>query len=133
MRLVVTGYRHWLTSDAVWRALEYQRFLVHSQDPWFSVAFGDCLTGVDALAKTWCQAHMGDQTMPQVVFKEYVADWDRFGLAAGPRRNIAMVDEVEPDLVLAFMHPRSKGTRQCAEYARSKGIMVHEIWEGRAG
>lgn len=39
-----------------------------------------------------------------------------------------MIDTEKPDLVLAFLHPASKGTVQCVRYARSKGIEVKEVW-----
>lgn len=46
--------------------------------------------------------------------------------AAGPRRNIKMVD-LGPDVVLAFWDGKSRGTKQCMDYARSKNIEVREI------
>jgi hypothetical protein len=42
-----------------------------------------------------------------------------------------MIDTIKPHLVLAFLHPKSKGTVQCWEYAKSQGYKVLEIWEGR--
>jgi hypothetical protein len=63
-----------------------------------------------------------------VSYTVYVADWDTFGLPAGPIRNKAMIDAEKPDEVIAFLHPASKGTKQCAEYAESKGIPVNKIW-----
>jgi len=40
---------------------------------------------------------------------------------AALRRNKEMVDE-GPSKMLAFIHNKSKGTTQCAQYAESKGI-----------
>ena len=60
--------------------------------------------------------------------KEYKADWDRFGKAAGPIRNSAMLEE-EPDIVIAF-HANineSKGTKDMLNQARKKHIVVQLI------
>ena len=56
------------------------------------------------------------------------ADWDRYGLGAGPIRNSEML-KLGPDLVLAF-HPflaKSKGTRDTVEKAEALWIPVERI------
>ena len=61
------------------------------------------------------------------------AQWDRYGRAAGPRRNLAMLAR-RPDLVIAFVTPSlvaSVGTRHTVTAARARGIPV-EIHQ-RAG
>lgn len=57
-------------------------------------------------------------------FREFPADWQRFGKAAGPIRNQKMLDEGKPDLVIAF-HPQlaqSKGTKDMILRAIRHGI-----------
>jgi len=64
-----------------------------------------------------------------VPVREYPANWDAYGRAAGFIRNEAMVDS-KPDLVLAFWDGRSKGTKHTVEYAQKKGIetrIVHPV------
>ncbi len=59
-----------------------------------------------------------------VPFREFPADWQRFGKAAGPMRNQQMLDEGGPDLVVAF-HPHleeSKGTKDMVHRAIAQGI-----------
>lgn len=56
------------------------------------------------------------------------ADWNKYGLAAGPRRNREMLD-LKPDLVIAF-HRKieySKGTKDTVEEAKKRGIKVEVI------
>lgn len=65
------------------------------------------------------------------------AEWDRYGRAAGYRRNMDMASELqagEPDaerLVIAFHDGRSRGTANMIEIARARGLPV-ELW-GRHG
>lgn len=51
------------------------------------------------------------------------ADWDRFGKAAGPKRNQAMVDR-GADVLLAFPLPGSVGTWDCIRRADESQIPV---------
>jgi hypothetical protein len=59
----------------------------------------------------------------------FPAEWDRYGKAAGHRRNALMLDTFKPDIVLAF--PRAagaffrRGTTGCIEAAIERGIVVH--------
>lgn len=57
--------------------------------------------------------------------KEYPADWDKYGKAAGFIRNKQMLDEGKPDLVIAF--PGGKGTANMIKLARDAGVEVIEI------
>lgn len=52
--------------------------------------------------------------------------WERFGRAAGPIRNRAMLTHCHPDLVIYFHHnlAASKGTRDMTELARKGGLQV---------
>ena len=54
----------------------------------------------------------------------YPAEWKRYGRAAGPIRNRQMLDEGQPDLVLAF-HANiaaSTGTADMLGQAKKRGI-----------
>ncbi len=46
-------------------------------------------------------------------YVEYLADWEKFGKSAGPKRNQQMLDMEKPDLLLVFHDDlaRSKGSR----------------------
>jgi hypothetical protein len=57
------------------------------------------------------------------------ADWNRYGRAAGPRRNAEMV-KLGADICLTFPIGSSPGTRGCIDLARTAGIPVR-IYEGR--
>lgn len=59
--------------------------------------------GVDTMAREWCE--FGSPTK----FKEYPADWNAHGKAAGPIRNQRMVDAC--DFALVIWDGKSRGTK----------------------
>jgi len=75
--------------------------------------------GVDSIAQTWCVEKSINVTT-------YPADWNKYGRAAGPIRNREMLKE-NPDLVIAFPCPNSKGTRDMIEAAKSAGFTVEIV------
>lgn len=74
--------------------------------------------GADTLAIDWAVINWQD-------FKEYPADWDRHGKAAGFIRNQQMLDEGKPDLVVAF--PGGNGTADMVRRAKKANLAVIEI------
>jgi len=59
-------------------------------------------------------------------FREYPAQWQRYGRSAGPIRNQQMIDMEKPQLVVAFHEDidSSRGTRDMVARARRFGISV---------
>lgn len=57
--------------------------------------------------------------------REFPADWEQYGKAAGPIRNQQMLDEFKPELVVAF--PGGKGTAHMVAIARKAGVPVREV------
>jgi hypothetical protein len=74
--------------------------------------------GADHLAKQWAIARGISQT-------EFPADWNHYGRKAGILRNIAMLEEGKPDLVIAF--PGGVGTAHMTSIAKKSGIRVIEL------
>lgn len=69
--------------------------------------------GADTAAIDWA-------TWNWISFKEYPADWDKYGKSAGYIRNKQMLDEGKPDLVVAF--PGGKGTAMMVDIAKKAGV-----------
>lgn len=126
LRILVTGSRKWTDRDVIRAALldalgTYttigQPVLVHGG-----------ARGADALAHVeWhrlMSQHPGWLADPEV----HRADWDRYGKAAGHRRNAEMVT-AGATVCLAFPLGESRGTRGCMALAERAGIpvIVHEI------
>lgn len=69
----------------------------------------------------------------KIPYKEYPAEWDKHGRAAGPIRNCQMLDEnYDVELVLAFHEciEKSKDTKHMIDYAIKRGKEV-ELWDGQ--
>jgi predicted Rossmann fold nucleotide-binding protein DprA/Smf involved in DNA uptake len=80
----------------------------------FTVVTGDA-KGVDAAAVRWAK----ERGLPWVA---YEADWELYGLAAGPRRNEVLV--ADSDVVIAFWDGRSRGTASSISIAKNAGKKV---------
>lgn len=106
-RICVTGGRDFLDSQAV-------RAVLGLLDP-ICVGVGDCPSGVDASVLSWVR----EAGLHCVVYK---ALWTTHHQAAGPRRNRQMLEEFQPDVLIAF--PGGKGTSNCVREAVRLGIPV---------
>ena len=56
---------------------------------------------------------------------EFHADWDTHGRKAGPLRNIQMLEEGKPNMVIAFPTPTSKGTWHMVKISKEAGVPVY--------
>ena len=74
-------------------------------------------SGADSLAGRWAEER-------GIAVRAFPAAWDRHGKAAGPLRNQQMLDESQPDLVIAF--PGGRGTADMVERATLAGVPVLE-------
>ncbi|MGI5245451.1 SLOG family protein [Dactylosporangium sp. CA-139066] len=125
MRVLVTGSRDYSDRDFIRGTLNsLARYAEMSRREELELIVGDCETGADAHARDWAD----DYGYEKRVFE---ADWATHNRAAGPRRNVRMVDEGRPDIGLAFFEPgaRNRGTKHCADYAESKGVRVYRFAE----
>lgn len=110
MRVIVCGGRDYRDYDRVFAALAE---LGHD-----AIIIEGGATGADRLARVaarnlglWCW------TCP--------ADWDRHGKGAGHIRNMRMLDQARPHLVIAF--PGGRGTANMVEIARLALVEVRVI------
>lgn len=71
--------------------------------------------GADKHAHAWATAMEIDRP-------RFYADWNEFGKAAGAIRNAQMLEDGNPDLVLAF--PGGRGTADLARRARARGVPI---------
>jgi hypothetical protein len=109
MRILVCGGRDYDDRTKVFETLDTLK-------P--SVIIEGGARGADWIAATWGM----ENRVPRMRFD---ADWQTHGKAAGPIRNQLMLDQGNPDLVLAF--PGGKGTADCVRRARAAGIEVMEV------
>ncbi|MDX1476010.1 MAG: DUF2493 domain-containing protein [Reinekea sp.] len=75
-------------------------------------------TGADHLSKTWAKEN-------GIPCAEMEANWHYYGPAAGPRRNLWMINLLRPNLVVAF--EGGKGTADMIMKAHKAGVAVMQI------
>lgn len=133
MRVIGTGWRYWATSDAAVEDMfsfmdQLLDLILLTQDPVLQLIIGgggdnDPYTqGADRYLYKWAEANTdyhGLKTVPEPIIWD--ADWEQYGNAAGPIRNAHMIT-CGADLVAGFLHPESKGTRDCLSKAKRANI-----------
>jgi hypothetical protein len=113
MRVLVCGGRDYADYETLSATLENG----HARERISLIVHGGA-KGADCLAGVWAFRR-------GVKCEVFPADWDKDGRAAGPIRNIRMLRESKPDIVLAF--PGGKGTAHMISIARKAGVAVVEI------
>lgn len=78
--------------------------------------------GADSIAGSWALYH----ARPPVRVRVFDAEWAKYGTKAGPIRNRRMLEDGEPELLVAF--PGGFGTTDCVRQARQMGIPVVSEW-----
>lgn len=106
MRVLVCGGRDYLDKAVVYDTL------INIQPT--EICQGGA-NGADFLAKQWAENW-------NIPCKEFRANWKKYGKAAGPIRNKQMLEEFDPDLVLAF--PGGSGTQNMISLAKAAGKRV---------
>lgn len=114
-RILVTGGRDY---DDLWTIHEVLDG-IHKATPITCLIEGGSL-GADRFARSWAERN-------GVRIETYKADWTTLGRVAGPRRNERMINEGQPDRVVAF--PGGKGTANCVSQARRALLPVLEVAE----
>ena len=74
--------------------------------------------GIDSMASRYAKDN-------GLKLHEFPANWKKYGRAAGPIRNQQMVDEGNPDLVIAV--PGGVGTKDMVRRAKDNNIKVYEV------
>lgn len=113
MIVVICGSRDWAYPQPVTDRLK-------QLPPLSTVIEGGC-DGADLMARR-IALRLGHDVI------EYPANWEGRSKAAGPIRNRKMLS-LKPDLVIAFHNDlaSSKGTKDCVDEARKRGIQVEII------
>lgn len=70
---------------------------------------------------------LGERYAQEKGFKieTYPADWDKYGRAAGPKRNAQMANIA--NALIAFWDGKSKGTKSMINLAKKKGLQVFVV------
>jgi SLOG family YspA-like protein len=111
MRVLVCGGRNFTDEAFIFKTLDG----LHRKHHITRIIHGGA-RGADQYAGAWAAKN--------AIKEIYVfdADWDRFGLAAGPHRNQRMLHEGRPELVVAF--PGGRGTNDMVRRAMAADVRL---------
>ena len=122
LKILVCGGRHFNQ----YKLLEYVLSSIIESDRYTNckveIVSGGC-DGADKLGERFALEN-------DLELKVFNADWKKYGKSAGPIRNKQMIDyinEFENKIVVAFVSPNSKGTRNTISLAKKLNIEVVEI------
>ena len=79
--------------------------------------------GVDTAAKYYCESYYGEDASEK--YKEFPADWDKYGNAAGPIRNRQMANYA--DALLIIWDGVSRGSSNMKQEMLSLKKPVYEV------
>lgn len=111
VRILITGSRNWTDKQTIRNAIDE---IAYNLGWPITIVHGHCPTGADKLADDIAKEL-------DVPVERHPADWDKYGKAAGPRRNQEMVD-LGADVCLAFPLPDSRGTWDAIKRAMAADI-----------
>jgi hypothetical protein len=110
-RAIVCGGRDFTDKARAFAWLDHY----HSNSVPLAMVIHGGAPGADTLAGEWAMAR-------RVSVMVIRADWEQYGLAAGPIRNAQMLNEGVPHFVIAL--PGGKGTRNMIEQAERLRVPV---------
>lgn len=114
MKLLICGGRDYHDQATVSMRLDE----IHAQEGPITLLIQGGAIGADKCAFEWSKTR-------EVPCVNVPAKWNKHKKAAGPIRNQYMLDEFEPDKVLAF--PGGSGTANMVSKAKKHGIPVEEL------
>jgi SLOG family YspA-like protein len=121
MHILVTGSRNWTDRTVIRRAISdaINQWLAKGGSGYVTVVHGGA-HGADTIADEFAREL-------RCAVEVHYAQWERYGKAAGHKRNAEMV-KAGADICLAFPLGDSPGTRGCMQLAEKAGIpvVVHE-------
>lgn len=113
LRVLVCGGRYFTDMPFLYQVMDD----LHEQHSFSTVIHG-CAKGADTAAGQWAR----DRGVPE---ERYPADWGADPRGAGPKRNTQMLDEGNPDLVVAF--EGQNGTADMVWQAQRKRVRVYVV------
>lgn len=112
MRILITGSRNFSDENLIRRL--FTKIKHQAKGKKVTIVSGNCPTGADAICEKVAES-LGFEV------ERYPADWEKYGRAAGPKRNQTMVD-AGAKICLAFPTSDSIGTYDCIRRAKKAGI-----------
>lgn len=115
MKVLVSGGRDLVRGDIIDEELTH----IDRNDP-IDVIIEGGARGADMYAASWAVQN-------NVANQRYHADWNKYGKQAGILRNLQMLEDGKPDLVLVFPTRKSRGSWHMAQAAHAAGFKIKVI------
>ena len=119
-RVIIAGSRSFTDEDYVHNTISDLTWWI--PDTEMEIVSGGC-RGVDQFAENYAEQW-------DIISKVFPAEWDKYGLSAGPIRNEQMAkyaSEADNGMLIAFPVGESRGTRNMIKLAKQYGLEVHVI------
>lgn len=118
-KILVCGGRFYKDRDKVYHTLKTYIEDINAEN--IVIIHGDA-RGADRLASDFAFEHKYKYNIEEQAFP---ANWGEYGRSAGYYRNLQMLEEGEPDLVIAF--PGGKGTEMMVALAKKVKVPTKVI------
>lgn len=115
LRVIVCGGRNFHNIEFIWRKLDeiLEAYSI------IELAEGEA-NGVDLISRSWAEAR-------KISVRKFPAEWEKYGVSAGPIRNKEMFDKFKPDCVIAFCYGSGNGTKGMIDIAKKNDCRIIEI------
>lgn len=120
-RVLVCGGRGYDNRSKLFRILDSALEAATLAGKSFTLVHGGA-RGADSLSHVWASMRK-----EHVTVRVYEADWETHGRSAGPIRNIKMLTESQPHVIIAFKG--GSGTAHMVKIGREAGIPVYQVKE----
>ncbi|MDV7187727.1 DUF2493 domain-containing protein [Lutibacter sp. TH_r2] len=111
MKLIIAGSRTFTDYNKLKQICD--QFLQNQNN--IEIVSGAYYRGADKIGEQYAKERGYELT-------RFPADWDKFGRAAGPKRNEQMAEYA--DALIAFWDRESKGTKHMIELAKQKNLRI---------
>jgi predicted Rossmann fold nucleotide-binding protein DprA/Smf involved in DNA uptake len=117
MKVIIAGSRSITDVDAVCKAIQ-KAFITSWAASVITEVVCGMAPGVDTIGKSWAEAWA-------IPVKEFPADWDKYGKAAGPIRNRQMAEYA--DAAIVIWDGKSSGSKNMITTMNKLGKPVHAV------
>lgn len=114
MKVIIAGSRNFINYQKLKK--ECDEFLQNQKN--IEIVSGNHYKGADKLGIQYA-------IQKGLNLIKFPAEWNKFGKAAGPKRNKEMA--IAADALIAFWDGKSRGTKNMIELAKQKGLKVKVI------
>lgn len=121
MKLIIAGSRNLLNEGGYWfdELDQFREKLRYNSKKEITEVVCGMAKGADTIGKEWAEKH-------NIPVKEFPADWEKYGKAAGPIRNKQMADYADTAIVI-YNPDVSKGSKNMVEQMKKIGKPVFEV------